>query len=58
MEPFEEKKLKKPDFVQRLLGKQPKENAIIEINNLLARKGVKDVSFDEVREITHRYHFH
>jgi hypothetical protein len=47
--------LNTPTFFQRLLKKPLKENAIIEVNNLLASKPLHDISVDEVIEIGNRY---
>ena len=56
MEPLYQKiELKKPGFFQRLLNSEPKENAIAEINNLLASKPVPEITNEEIEEIAIRY---
>ena len=53
---FRTMKLKEPTFVQKLLGKQPKENAFIKINNLMAhQKSVKDLPEEQVYQIIDEY---
>jgi hypothetical protein len=47
--------LRKESFFQRLFKQQPKENALIELNNLLAVKSVNEISFDEVNSISLKY---
>jgi hypothetical protein len=42
---------RRPSLVQRLLGKQPKENAIIVITNLLAENPIQAVTMPQVADI-------
>ncbi len=54
--PFTHKPLERPSFFLRLLGRQPKINGLIEMNNLLAQaEGVENVSMQQVDEIATRY---
>lgn len=57
MKIFNLKSLQKPSFFQRLFKSQPSENAIIEVNNLLAKNepDIKQISVDDVIEISDRY---
>jgi hypothetical protein len=57
MKIFEEKELLKPGYFARIIGKQPKGNALIEINNLLAanQTNLKNISLDKILEIAERY---
>lgn len=52
---FEKMQLTEPSLFGRLFGKQPKENAIIEINNLLAEKHLKDITVEDVLKILEKY---
>jgi hypothetical protein len=54
---FKEKELIQPNFIQRILKKQPQENALIEINNLLVinQENLKNISIDNVLEISKKY---
>lgn len=52
---FKYKELIKPSFFQNLFKTPPKENAFIEINNLLAKKDIKDITYNEVASILHKY---
>jgi len=52
--PFKARPLKKPNFLQRLLRRLPGENALAEINNLLA-DNLRAVSLEEVQEVGERY---
>jgi hypothetical protein len=56
---YEERELQSPGFIGRLLGRRPKGNALIEINNLLAanQNNIKDISIDKILEIAERYNF-
>ena len=49
------KGLKKPGFIQRILGKQIKENAILEINNLLAEKELREITLEDIHGIATQY---
>lgn len=49
------KKEKEQNLLQRLFGLNPKENAIIEINNLLAAKPVLSVTVEQVQAIAENY---
>ena len=54
--PYVEQGFSKPDFLQKLFRLPARHNAIIGINNLLARAAqVTDVTADEVRTVTDRY---
>jgi hypothetical protein len=57
MKIFREKELFRPSFFTRIFGKQPKENALIEINNLLAvnQANLKNLSIDKILEIGEKY---
>ena len=53
---FRTMKLKEPSFTQKLLGKQPKENAFIKINNLMAhQKSITDLPSEHVYRIIEEY---
>ncbi len=41
--------------MQKLLGQKPEENAIIELNNLLATKNILDITQADIKEIENRY---
>jgi hypothetical protein len=47
--------LENANFFQRLLKKEPKENAFIEVNNLLATRPLKEIKLEEIEEISARY---
>lgn len=47
--------LQSPNFFQRLFRKEPKENAFIEVNNLLATKSLKEIQLEQIEEISARY---
>lgn len=47
--------LAKTSLMQRLLKQFPQENAVIELNNLLAAKSIKEISKLEVEAIENRY---
>ena len=49
------KALKKPGFFGKLFGRKPKINAVTEIRNLIADKGVKNIDPEEIEEIAGRY---
>ncbi len=52
---YSKKGLKKPSFFQKVLGKKVKENALIEVNNLLAEKELQTITVDEVYAIAEKY---
>lgn len=52
---FTAEELANPGFFKRLLKQQLVENAIVEVNNLLATKPLMDIVTDEVQEIGARY---
>lgn len=47
--------LYRPAFLQRVFGAKPKVNSVIELNNLLARNGVGNVTIEDVQRIAHSY---
>lgn len=47
--------LKQPGFIQRLFKTQPKENAIADLNNLLAKKPIKEIKLEEIEAISEKY---
>ena len=47
--------LQSPSFFQRLFKTEPKENAFVEVNNLLATRPLKEIKLEEVAEISARY---
>ncbi|MBC5994020.1 hypothetical protein [Pontibacter cellulosilyticus] len=47
--------LAKRSLLQRLLGQHPEENAVIELNNLLASKQIQKISRQEVGQIAQTY---
>jgi hypothetical protein len=54
--PFEIQPTTKSSFLQRLRGRKPIENAIVEVNNLLARVDrVRSVSPEQLAAIAHSY---
>lgn len=57
MEIFKFKSLKEPTFFQKILGKVPPENALIEINNLLFKyqPDVDKISVDNIISIANKY---
>lgn len=57
MEIFKQKELKKPNLFQKLIGKNPSENAIIEINNLLSSSEfeIEKITFDQIISIANKY---
>lgn len=54
-EVFPIKELKKPNIFQRLFKQQPRENALIEVNNLLASKSIQDITPEDMSSISERY---
>ena len=54
---YKEKELENPTFFQKLFKKQPEENALIEINNLLAKNqdNLMKVTLENIIEIGERY---
>lgn len=52
---YSKKGLKAPSFFQKVLGKKIKENALIEINNLLAEKELKTITVEDVYAIANKY---
>src|SRR5690606_40167243 len=54
---FNVKELKRPSTVQKILKRTPKENALIEINNLLAdnQDDLSKISLEDIEQITKRY---
>jgi len=53
--PFQLKPLKKPSLFKKILGIPVRENLAAEIHNLLARKGIMDVSEEEISKIAESY---
>ncbi|AFD00732.1 hypothetical protein Mtc_1992 [Methanocella conradii HZ254] len=54
--PFAVKPLKQPGLIDRILGGQPIENALIEINNLLATAdNIKNVNDEQLERIFQKY---
>jgi hypothetical protein len=52
---FREIPLLRQSLMQRLLKQLPEDNAIIELNNLLANNSVKDISSNDVNSISKKY---
>jgi hypothetical protein len=52
---FKPARKKKSGLIQKLLGKEPVENAFIELNNLLAEKDISSISENEVQTIARHY---
>jgi len=52
---YEVKELSEPSFFEKLLKRLPSENAVVEINNLLAKKEVKDISNQMFDELISKY---
>lgn len=48
-------KLNKAGFFQRLFGIEPKENALIEVNNLLSSRPMSDIKPAEIEAISNKY---
>jgi hypothetical protein len=55
MTPFVIKEKVQPSFVETILKREPKFNAIIDINNLLASKPVREVTIEEIQNISKSY---
>ena len=53
--PFKERQLEKPDFFQRILKKEPKQNALIEINNILSNNKVLTIPIEKIQAIAAKY---
>ena len=45
----------KKSYFQRLLKKEPKENALIEVNNLLASKELNEIKHEDIESISLKY---
>lgn len=54
-EVFLTKELKKANIFQRLFKQLPKENALIEVNNLLASKNIRDITEADFSDISEKY---
>ncbi len=52
---YNQKNLQKPSFFQKILGQKIKDNAIIEVNNLLAEKDLKQIQIDDIHKIELAY---
>lgn len=52
---FQYQPLVKQSFFQKLFRQQPEENAIIEVNNLLAGKSVMEITITDIRFIEQRH---
>lgn len=52
---FEFRKIRRPNAIEKLMGKKIKENAIIEINNLLVDASPRKVSIEEVQNIAYQH---
>jgi hypothetical protein len=52
---FTKTELKNAGFFQRLLKKEPSENALIEVNNLLASRALIEIQLSDVEAILARY---
>lgn len=52
---YQLKELEKPSLFERLFNKQPKINALIELNNLLANKRICDIDIDQIEAIAKKY---
>lgn len=53
--PFVNRELTPRSFMQRLFGQHPTENALIEVNNLLATRPVGQISSNDIITIERRY---
>lgn len=51
MNSFKVQELKRPSISHKLFGIQPKFNAIIEINNLFADKGIKGGCIEDIQQV-------
>src|ERR1044072_5366831 len=49
--------LQKRSFFQKLFKQYPEENAVIEVNNLLAASDITSISKKDISEIERRYYF-
>ena len=52
---YKKKELIKGGFLKSLVGQKVKENALIEINNLLAEKELTSITVDEIQNIAAKY---
>lgn len=52
---FQKKELKKPTLIQKLLNKEPKENSLIKLNNLLAQKEILEITRGDITEIENKH---
>jgi len=52
---FQKSILEETSFLQKIFKQQPEENAVIELNNLLASKPIKQISQSEISAIETRY---
>ncbi len=52
---FQKKESKRPSFLQRLMKTQPKENALVEINNLLAESQLQSITHEQIVAIGQKY---
>lgn len=57
MEIYKPQELKKPSLIQKLFGKIPTENGLIEINNLFVsnQSDIEQISLDNIIEIAEKY---
>lgn len=53
--PFKYKELKKTGLFSKLFNSNPKENAIIELNNLLATKPISEIKSSDIINISEKY---
>jgi hypothetical protein len=52
---FENRPLIRRSVFQRLFRQEPEENAIIELNNLLASRKIAAITVDDIRSIEGKY---
>lgn len=52
---YNKQELQNPSFFQRLIKTVPKENAFLEVNNLLATRPLKEISLEDIEEISGLY---
>ena len=52
---FSQRQLQKQGVLQKLLKKQPSDNFLIEVNNLLASKPISDITKSEIDDIASKY---
>lgn len=52
---YQQKNHLRPSLMQRIFGQQPIENAIIEVNNLLATQPIAMITKEQIAEISNRY---